>query len=341
MRAFLEARLEGRFKILFYESLLDLYPEILSEQPLVTFVDGKCVSENELGVFAVLRRTFPHMKILLSFPQESRSLAARSISQGADAYILEPFYTEELEQFVLQAFRNAEHEIDHSVALRMEALALFIQVLSAEVNNRLTPILASLQMLMGENKDFMNEEDLQESYGRMYEEALKIARTVDELENFAKPRKPKKNVCSLKATIDRAIAEAQQDSRNKVPVEHQYAGVRKKVLIDQEQIVRALTAVIRILKENADEKEGKIVVKSSMPGDERIEVDVEGFKTIALGEEAHQAFIPLYLRNVIRFGHEIGLAAAFGLIKAHEGSIKIETLALGTRFLISIPQEEA
>jgi signal transduction histidine kinase len=247
---------------------------------------------------------------------------------------------EELEQFVLQAFRNAENEIDHSITLRMDALAQFIQGLSAEVNNKLTPILASLQMLLSDDEDLMDEEERRESYAGMREEALKIQRTVDELENFAKPRKPKKNACSLKTTIDRAIAEAMIDSRNKVPVEHRYAGVGKKAIIDQEQMVRALAAVIRILKENADEKEGKVLVASSMPGDERIEMMVEGINTVALGEEAQQAFIPLYLRNVVRFGHEIGLAAAYGLIKAHGGSVTIETLPQGTRFLVTIPQEE-
>ncbi|MBU0755647.1 MAG: hypothetical protein KJ645_10945 [Planctomycetes bacterium] len=340
LKSFIFERIGKQCRILEYPSLLDLYPHILTEQPLVLLFDGAEVSENELGVIEVLRRTFPPLKTLGLFPEDRRSLAAKAIVHGMDAYLLEPFYMEELERFFFNAYQNAKREIDHSVEIRMKSLALFIQGLAPEINNRLTPILASLQMLLDQKTDFMDDQEREEHFRRMQKEAVRIGRTVAELEDFAKPRRPKKNRVSLNAVVEMAITDACKNSRNQVSVEYREPIPRDQVLIDPDQISSALASMIRILKENADEETGRITFTASVTKAEGIRIIIEGKNTLSLGEEIHHAFIPLYLRNIVRFGHEIGLASAYGLIHAHGGTLNIETLSLGSRFLIILPQEE-
>lgn len=338
LKSFIEDRLGDHCRVLFYPSMLDLYPDILSEQPLVLFFQGAGVSENELGVIGVLKRTFPHLKVLSTFPEDRRAMAARAIAQGADAYLLEPLYLEELEQFLLQAFRNARNEIDHAVSLRMEALAVFIQGLAPEINNRITPIRAALHMLRDDKTEFADEKELEELYKRMEREVYRIGGTVNELEHFAKPRRPKKNKVSLNNVVEKAIQAACTDSRNECPVTYQALTAQDEAVLDPEQIAHALAAVIRILKENADDEDGSVGVGISQLEEDRFVITIEGRNTLSLGEEVHNAFVPLYLRNIVRFGHEIGVAAAYGIVGAHKGTIRIETIPHGTRFLISLPK---
>jgi nitrogen-specific signal transduction histidine kinase len=172
----------------------------------------------------------------------------------------------------------------------------------------------------------------------MEREVHRIGGAVNELEHFAKPRRPKKNKVSINSVVEKAIQAACTDSRNECPVTYQALGARDEAVLDPEQIALALAAVIRILKENADDEDGSVGVVISHFEEERFVITIEGRNTLSLGEEVHNAFVPLYLRNIVRFGHEIGVAAAYGIVGAHKGTIRIETIPQGTRFLISLPK---
>jgi signal transduction histidine kinase len=340
LKSFLEEVLEGSCRIVCCNHLADLFPGVLTEEPVAALIDGRSVPDSELGVIGVLKNTFPHIRVLFCFPENARDLAAKTIASGADAYIMEPYYPEELRRFIRNARDDAEREMGHTLEMRMKALARFIEGLAPEINNRLTPILGTLQILMAKDRAEMDSEEMRESFRVMYEESLRIARTVSELENFAKPRRPKKNTVSLASTVKKAIQTAEEESGNAVPIENRYEATLTKVLIDGKQITTALAAVILFLKENADEDKGKVILVTETPSESTIRFTVEGQETVKLGEEVVNAFIPLYLRNIVRFGLEIGLASAYGLVQSHNGTIGIETLAQGTRFVLTIPLEK-
>lgn len=340
LKSFLEEVLEGKCRIVCRNAMADLFPGVLTEEPVAVLIDGRVMTDNDLGVIGVLKNTFPHIRVLLAFPSGSRDLAARTIASGADAYIMEPYYPEELKRFIRNAREDAEREMGHSLEMRMKALARFIEGLAPEINNRLTPILGTLQILMAKDRAEMDSEEMRASFRVMYDESLRIARTVAELENFAKPRRAKRNSVSLANTVKKAIQEAEEESGNAVPIENRYEATLAKVLIDGKQITTALAAVILFLKENADEEQGRVILATENPTESMIQFTVEGIETVKLGEEVVNAFIPLYLRNIVRFGLEIGLASAYGLVQSHNGTIAAETTPKGTRFVISIPLEK-
>jgi len=325
-------------RVLVYSSILDLYPEILSENPVVLLIDGKSIVFNELGVIKVLKDTFPDLKVLLFFGQEKRELAAKAMTFGADAYILEPFHLDEMTAFIRNACASALKDTEFSTKMRMKALSLFIQGLAPEINNRLTPIMGALQLLMNRDEPPISEEDRKEYYKCMLNESTLIAEAVTELENFAKPRRPKKNSVSIKDTLDEAIEETVKDGNIEIPVQHDFnMSTDKSALIDQRQIKTALGALIRFLSDNADPKKGRIMVAAGALGEHSLEVAVEGFETISLGMEVENAFVPLHMKRLVQFKHELGLASAYGLIRAHEGSIKVENTPRGSRFIVNIP----
>ncbi|MFH2002625.1 MAG: histidine kinase dimerization/phospho-acceptor domain-containing protein, partial [Planctomycetota bacterium] len=291
-------------------------PTFFRSSPLLLIIDGKGVSENELGVISVLKRTFPHLKTLLFFPGLKKHLAARSIILGADAYLTEPYYTDEIKHFIQSAFKSAKNEVTHSLELRMETLSDFIQGLAPEINNRLTPIIGFLQILMGSNSKDLTDTERLEAYNRIYSEALRIAGVVDELENFAKPRKPRKSELSFKTLMQKTLSKAALESEKNIPIETEFRVDPDEVFLDSRQITTALSAVLEFLRENADEKEGKISIIATRSESHSLDIIIEGYETVSLDESVvTSAFIPLYLRNIVHFGHEIGLASAYGLIR--------------------------
>jgi len=339
-KSILDEAIDAPFQVFEFNTLAEVFPSMLSEEPLITLIDGKSISENDLGIISVLRRTFPYIRILLIFPLSARDLAAKAILSGADSYILEPFFINEAVQFIRHAYDGALKEARQTVKMRMESLSLFIQGLAPEMNNRLTPVLGSLQLLMSKNDSDLDDLEKQENYECIYRESLRMARILDELENFARPRKPKKNTVSLKKTVQLSITDAEKESRNEVPIKCEINTDIDRVLIDQRQISHAISAVIRFLKENADEAKGHVEISVYTPEKEYILLTIEGVNTVRIGEEANNAFIPLYLRRIVRFGHELGLSSSYGLINANGGSIKIKTTQSGSKFNIQIPLKE-
>jgi len=279
---FIEDAVGNHCRLLVYSSLLNVYPEILTEQPLLLIIDGQVVSGDDLGVIRVLKRTFPHLKSLLFFPASKKDLAARSIAMGADAYLTEPFYTDEIKHLIRNAFSSAKNEVAHSLELRMETLADFIQGLAPEINNRLTPIIGFLQILMGKNNKELTDTERMEAYNRIYAEALRIAGVVDELENFAKPRRPKKCEESFKDLVQKTLSKAALESEKNIPIETEIHVDPDKVYLDPRQMTTALSAILGFLRENADEEQGMITFMASRPDLGSLEIIIEGYETLSL-----------------------------------------------------------
>lgn len=337
---FIDDAVGNHCRLLIYSSLLEVFPEILSEQPLLLVVDGQVVDESDLGVIRVLKRTFPHLKSLMFFPSTGRELAARSVAHGADAYLIEPFYTDEIKHLIRNAFEAARNEVANTIELRMETLAEFIQGLAPEINNRLTPIIGFLQILMGKNSKELTDTERMEAYNRIYSEALRIAGVVDELENFSKPRKPKKRLESFRDLVQKSLSKAALEAEKNIPIDTEVHVDPDEVHVDSRQMITALSALVGFLRENADEDKGTITFMATRSGPSTLDIIIEGSETISLADSvATHAFIPLYLRNILQFGHEISLSSAYSLIRLHGGTIRMEATRTGSRFIISIPQD--
>ena len=73
-------------------------------RPAGTVVLGAAaLAERDLSAIDVLREMAPSVQVILVFAPGQRELAARGLEAGADAYLLEPFYMEELLALVRRA----------------------------------------------------------------------------------------------------------------------------------------------------------------------------------------------------------------------------------------------
>jgi len=336
----LEESLGREISVAVFPSLAELYPEILKLDPLLAVIEGQSMRSDEIGVIGSLKKTFSTLRILLTFRLEQRDDAAQALASGVDAYILEPFYIHEFTQLVKREFKNAIEQNKQMLDLKMDALGSFVEGLAPEMNNPLTTIRGLLQILLTGDSESMTEGEINEIYGLMERESSRISQIVQELENFSKTRKPKRLPVNLHTLVQQAVKEAEAASTKRTPIFTDLEQCPVNGKADFNQNVSALKSLLGFLLSGSDDEKGKIVLTAraaEIPG--KISIIIEGTHTVSLGQEVHQAFVPLYTRKIIRFSEELGLASAYGIIRGQGGTISASSLDNGTRFEIELSIE--
>jgi DNA-binding response OmpR family regulator len=115
----------------------------LSDRPAdVVLLNLGAFGERDLEVIPVLRDLSPGISVILVFSPAQRDLAARGLAMGADAYLPEPHYTEELLTLVQRprAVRSEE-------ATSLEASADLLWLLAADAAHEINNPLQIMQLL--------------------------------------------------------------------------------------------------------------------------------------------------------------------------------------------------
>jgi signal transduction histidine kinase len=103
-------------------------------------------------------------------------------------------------------------------------------------------------------------------------------------------------------------------------------------------LTNLLTNALQALDESASN--GRVSVVIDVVGDRvRIAVEDNGHG-LSEGDEA-RVFLPFFTTRKGRGGTGLGLAVAQALVTAHQGTIDVERLAPGTRFVVTFPRAKA
>jgi DNA-binding response OmpR family regulator len=105
------------------------------------------LGERDLAAISVLREIAPDVQVILGFTPTQRELAARGLEAGADAYLLEPFYMEEMVALVRRGVdrRAGPGPTDEaSTSETKDVLAELAADVAHEVNNQLQIALLTL-----------------------------------------------------------------------------------------------------------------------------------------------------------------------------------------------------
>jgi DNA-binding response OmpR family regulator len=94
------------------------------------------VDETELDLIPALKREERPPRVLVTFPGPRREMAVRALSKGADGYVLEPFYRDEVlglvrgqlarEEGPYYALSHLAREVAHAVNNPLQVLALLL-----------------------------------------------------------------------------------------------------------------------------------------------------------------------------------------------------------------------
>jgi len=147
---------------------------------IARFVDAPCdlvliglagLDEGELELVRTLKAESPPPRVLVSFPGPQRDLAVRALAAGADGYMLEPFYREELVALArgqlaapasagpartLAAFAR---EVVHAVGNPLQVITLLLQkdkVTKRELMQGLPEHVARIERVVALLRDYSN-----------------------------------------------------------------------------------------------------------------------------------------------------------------------------------------
>jgi DNA-binding response OmpR family regulator len=171
-----DALLQQGYEARFVPDVFSAVSEVTVQSADGIVLDLAGLAESDVEVVRHLRRHCPEAPVILVFPPSKRDLAARGLALGADAYLPEPFYMEELLALLR---RTTEPVASRPVPdLEFALVTRLFQEAAHELNNPLQIIQGLLDL-----DESVSREDLVSPVSRIRE----VARLLVELGQLATP----------------------------------------------------------------------------------------------------------------------------------------------------------
>ncbi len=201
---------------------------------------------------------------------------------------------------------------------KMSAVGQLISGVAHELNNPLTAILGYAQLL---ESDQLSDR-ARDYVSKLFKQAQRTHRVVQNLLSFARQRKAAKMPCDLRRVVEDTLALRDYDmSLHNISVEKDFPENLPPVVADPHQVEQVFLNVINnavdAMLENA--KSGLLHVRIWTDGGY---VSVEFHDTGPGIRELNRIFDPFYTTKSLGKGTGLGLSICYGIVKEHGGDIR-------------------
>ena len=214
---------------------------------------------------------------------------------------------------------------------KMSAVGQLISGVAHELNNPLTAILGYAQLLESEG---LNEKAT-EFVGKLFKQAQRTHRVVQNLLSFARQRKPQKYDVDVCKVLDETLLLRDYDLKvNNIQLVRETGAAIPHVLGDPHQLEQVFlnitnNAVDAMLEAG---RGGSLTVKVYTE-DGKVQID---FQDSGPGiQEPNRIFEPFYTTKVVGKGTGLGLSICYGIVREHGGDISAKN-APGGGAVISV-----
>ena len=200
---------------------------------------------------------------------------------------------------------------------KMSAVGQLIAGVAHELNNPLTAILGYAQLLESEG---LNER-AHDYVGKMFKQAQRTHRVVQNLLSFARQRKPERTEVDIRKVLEETLALRDYDLKvNNIAVEKDLAPQPAMVVADPHQIEQVFLNIINNAVDAVLEtgRAGKLKIRVYCQNGDvctQFADDGPGIK------DPKRIFDPFYTTKNVGKGTGLGLSICYGIVKEHGGDI--------------------
>jgi PAS domain S-box-containing protein len=208
---------------------------------------------------------------------------------------------------------------------KMSAVGQLIAGVAHELNNPLTAILGYAQLLESEG---LNER-AQDYVGKMFKQAQRTHRVVQNLLSFARQRKPERSEVDVRKVLEETLTLRDYDLKvNHIAVEKDLGAEPAMVVADPHQIEQVFLNIINNAVDAVLEtgRSGKLKIHVFCDGDfvaAQFADDGPGIK------DPKRIFDPFYTTKNVGKGTGLGLSICYGIVKEHGGDITAHNASEG------------
>ncbi len=200
---------------------------------------------------------------------------------------------------------------------KMSAVGQLIAGVAHELNNPLTAILGYAQLLESEE---LNERAA-DYVSKLFKQAQRTHRVVQNLLSFARQRKPQKQSVDIRKVLEETLTLRDYDLRvNNIRIVRQIEDPIPAVTADPHQLEQVFLNVINNAVDAILEKDESGTLKVRVYSDEGVVHAV--FQDSGPGiKEPAKIFDPFYTTKSVGKGTGLGLSICYGIVKEHGGDI--------------------
>ena len=220
-----------------------------------------------------------------------------------------------------------------------ERLALIGQLsanVAHELNNPLTGIVTYSHLILEETDvDDPKKKSLEKIVGQ----ATRCRDIIRGLLDFSRQRKPDKVLSNINTVMEQCLSFVENQALfHNIEINKDFQEDLPMVVIDPSQVERVIMNMI-INAAEAMEGDGELFLTTySRQGSGFINLEFQDNGPGISSENIEKIFDPFFTTKDVGHGTGLGLAISYGVVKAHNGTITVESeISKGTKFIVRLP----
>ena len=248
-------------------------------------------------------------------------------------------WTETLEHRVLQRTQELQQVQDQLVhAGKMAALGELAAGVAHEINNPLTGVLTFSSLLLKKvDPNHPWKKDLE----TIVQQTSRCRNIVKGLLDFARQRKPDKREWDVHMIIEKILSLLEQQAPfQNIEIIKEFKAL-PMLFIDGDQIQQVFMNIMLNAADAMAGNGGRLTIRTALT-DEMAEVSFTDTGCGIPKEYLTKLFDPFFTTKTTGKGTGLGLAISYGIVKSHNGDIKVESEAgKGSTFRVKLPIESS